>query len=159
MPFPSSFETVVPLDLRGHERLDSTKVTTLLERMLRADGAMVTNNDGTYFEFERPGIDTLVPALVRGGAIRTEQVGKAIEVRAEVNVRLAPGLLLLMAFTVFPWIVGARPMDTALSFLVSGGVIQFFYFKAVVSFSRYVYDVCKRLGLVGNDSGSVRDLV
>jgi hypothetical protein len=43
MPFPSSFETVVPLDLRGHERLDSTKVTTLLERMLRADGAMVSN--------------------------------------------------------------------------------------------------------------------
>src|SRR6185295_1435629 len=152
MPFPSSFETVVPLDLRGHERLDSTKVTTLLERMLRADGAMVTNNDGTYFEFERP-------AIVRGGAIRTEQVGKAIEVRAEVNVRLAPGLLLLVAFTVLPWIVGARPMDTALSFLVSGGVIQFFYFKAVVSFSRYVYDVCKRLGLVGNDPGSVRDLV
>jgi hypothetical protein len=159
MPFPSSFETIVPLDLRGHERLDPTRVTTLLERTLRADGAMVSNNDGTYFEFERPAIDTLFPALVRGGAIRTEQVGDAMEVRAEVDVRLAPGLLLLVAFTVLSSIVGARPMDTALSFLVSGGVIQFFYFKAVVSFSRYVHDVCGRLGLVGNDPSSVRNLV
>ncbi len=44
MPFPSSFETVVPLDLRGHERLDSTKVTTLLERMLRASDALLDNH-------------------------------------------------------------------------------------------------------------------
>jgi len=85
----------------------------------------------------------LFPSLVRGGAIRTEQTDDAVQVRAEVNVRLAPGLIAVLALTALPLILGARPMDSALSFLVSGGVIQFFYLKAVVGFWKYVGTLCK----------------
>ena len=156
MPFPTSFETVVVVERQHADNESAAQIAASLERAFVADGSAVTNSDGTYFEFRRPYFVGLVPALVGGGTIRTEPVGNSIEVRAEVNVRLAPGLLALLALTGFPWLVGARPMDSALSFLVSGGVIQFFYLKAVTSFSRYVDAVCRRIGTAFDDPSPTR---
>ena len=65
--------------------------------------------------------------------------------KGEALVRLGPGLLALLVFTAFPALVGARPMDSVLSFLVSGGVIQFLYLRAVFGFSKYVAALCSQV--------------
>ena len=145
MPYPSSFETVSVIRPRAHVNLDPARVSTLLERAFTAGGSTVTNSDGTYFEFRRPYGSARIPWLVRAGTIRTESRGDSIEVKGEALVRLGPGLLALLVFTAFPALVGARPMDSVLSLLVSGGVIQFLYLRAVFGFSKYVAALCSQV--------------
>lgn len=129
----------------------------MLERAFAADGASVSSSDGTYFEFRRPFLRGLVPSLVRSGAIRTGSSGDSIEVNAEATVRPAPGLLAVLAFALFPAALGAPPINSALSLLVSGGVIQFLYFKAVVGFWNYVRTLCKQISTAGHGAGSTRN--
>jgi hypothetical protein len=142
VPFPSSFESVVVIENRQHD-LDATMVGVFLERAFATDGASVLNSEGTYFEFRRPYFRNFVPSLVRGGTISIDSTSNTIEVKSEVFVRLTPGLLVLLGFTALPSVIGGRPMESILSLLVSGGVMQFFYVEAVVGFSKYVHALCR----------------
>jgi hypothetical protein len=156
MPFPGSFETVVVVEPQRPDRLTAETVAAYLEHALTGADWSVSNSDGTYFEFDRR-MAPVVTSLIRGGAIRTTPVGAAVEVRAEVNIRYAPGLMAVLAFTLFPVLIGDRPMDGALSFLISGGITQFIYYKAVVGFYRYVNELCRHIPFAKHGPGSTRD--
>ena len=145
MPYPSSFETKSVVRNAREIDLDADTVSTILERAFATGGSTITNSDGTYFEFRRPYGRARIPWLVRAGTIWTEPAGESVKVKGEALVRLGPALLALLVFTALPAVVGARPIDSALSFVLAGGLIQFLYFRAVFMFSKYVDGLCRQL--------------
>ena len=148
MPFPTSFETQNTIWQHRGTDLDALGISTRLADLLVRDGASITSRDDTYFEYRfsiiRPAGSQPIQGLIRRGSIVTRADGLSIVVDAEVWVRLTPGILLLSASGLIPFMAGLPAAGGVGSLVFTGAFLALIYHKARTRFTEYLEVLCHR---------------
>src|SRR5437899_8689197 len=148
--FPSSLRTAALLwQQRTDQPLTAEVLAARLADALTAEGATITNRDGAYFEFRCSALAGFtrrgIPQAIRSGAITVRSQEHSLAVDAEANVRVPTILAIVTAATIWPSILGAPPIGSIASFVVSGYFVTAIYLQGMARFRGYIDRVCQHI--------------